>query len=126
MASHPADRAFLLISASPNSTVEASQLLRLLGQAIDEPALARAADRLAGDRGDGLTQREAIAAAYATRKAEMLAELARLEAAGKGTNACALVARVFAADDDPVDRANLERNLRRWRSKISGHCPEFR
>ena len=91
--------AFLMIAAAPNSTKEASQLLRLLGNATGDPALAKVADRLAGGAGDGLTPREAASAAGAARKKDLLDQVARLVAAGKGkTQACTLVARVFAED----------------------------
>jgi hypothetical protein len=117
---NPRSKVFLTLQAEPNSTKAWIQLKREVLEAAGPQFV-----DLGAAEGNGLTPREAQHAAQDARKAEMLAEVGRLTAGGKGRIACTLVAQVCAADPlDPVEVASLTRQLRRWRGNNSGQCPE--
>ena len=98
----------------------AAKLLFSRGQTVAEVvAVLTVADEV-----PDTTPRESAAAVRQSRRECMVAELMRLEQQGRGRGAPALVAGKCASDPlDPIEVDSLARNLRRWRRKISGHCP---
>jgi hypothetical protein len=104
-----------------------AQLAREIG--IGE-ALAVIAKAMDGTKDDAVTPRELASAGRKAHRAQVVADIARLEKEGRGRAAASIVARMHAADvGDPVEVETLTNKFRRWRraeKRASARLPATR
>jgi IMP cyclohydrolase len=90
-----------------------AQLAREIG--IGE-ALAVIAKAMDGTKDETATPRELAVAGRQAHRAQVVADMARLEKDGRGRDAALFLARKHAADvRDPVEVETLKNKFRRWR-----------
>jgi hypothetical protein len=97
-----------------------AQLAREIG--IGE-ALAVIATAMGGTKDETATPRELAAAGRQAHRAQVVADIARLEKEGRGRAAASIVARRHAADvRDPIEVETLTNKFRRWRRAERRAC----
>jgi hypothetical protein len=98
-----------------------AQIAREIGIA-EAVALIKAAKEV--PEAEAPTPRELAADDRRAKRDEMMAELIRQEKGGSGRGAVKRIARDYALDRrDPIEVETNARNLRRWRGKNCGQCP---
>ena len=102
--------------AAVERAVKAAAMALLARDIGISEALAAVATAIGGTEDETATPRELAAAGRQAHRAQVLAQIGRLEKEGRGRAAASIVARLHAADvRDPVEVETLRNKFCRWR-----------